>query len=102
MTCAACGEDRPVMARGMDLRCYARELRAGRLNEWQSLHHDYDEIVVQAIIDGRRKGGSYAENRAAIAVLLDRGQFSYSKIAKHVGVTNRTVERVAAKRRAAL
>jgi transposase len=56
-------------------------------------------IVEWMVTRGPRSDARRCERRAAIGILLERGQLSYRRIAEQVGVTKRTVERVAAKKR---
>lgn len=55
-----------------------------------------DEAMVQRLIYGPDPGANGAERRAAVEILLKRGQEeSYRCIADRVGVDRRTVDRVA-------
>jgi DNA-directed RNA polymerase specialized sigma24 family protein len=95
--CASCGKESTHEGRGMDQQCYDRERRRSRLDDWPSVRNDHDDEVVNLLVSGFQITASCRERREAIGILLARRQFTHRQIADRIGVSNRTVERVAAK-----
>jgi hypothetical protein len=59
-----------------------------------------DWVVIEWLANtGPRADSRRKERRAAVGILLDRGQLSQRQIAERVGVSRRLVQRIVAERR---
>lgn len=77
---------------GLCSRCYQNRYRGGRCK------HEVDSVVVERLIDGDPTPASYSERAAAIGYGLQRG-WSASRIAEHLRISTRTVDRYRAQLR---